>query len=348
MNDILFKGANIRSKVARLVILFTFIAVICAPLFSVSTPFPYVTEKPDESSDESSVNKLNEDIGSDVNESYLSDPAQSPQESYFDPDDFGITKYSRDEYALINRGTDIDSEDLLFGQVDESDFIENYEIPPDMTFRDDETTVYVHLGTLNMRSLPTSKSEIIHTFRLGDSFLRTGIGAKWSKIIDSEGRTGYVFNEYIRTAKPTPTPTPKPKYTSPAKANTLGEAIAMEAQRYLGVKYVWAKADPKIGFDCSGLTWYVFKRYGIDTPRGTATYKNAGTIVPYSQIAPGDVISWDVWKDGSSIDHVGIYIGNGKMVHASSNRRNRAVVVANVKEYTNSARIVQIHRFYKN
>ncbi|NCU27883.1 NlpC/P60 family protein, partial [Candidatus Nomurabacteria bacterium] len=145
-----------------------------------------------------------------------------------------------------------------------------------------------------------------------------------------------------------PTPTPKPKYTSPAKANTLGEAIAMEAQRYLGVKYVWAKADPKIGFDCSGLTWYVFNRYGIDTPRGTATYKNAGTIVPYSQIAPGDVISWDVWKDGSSIDHVGIYIGNGKMVHASSNRRNRAVVVANVKEYTNSARIVQIHRFYKN
>ena len=139
------------------------------------------------------------------------------------------------------------------------------------------------------------------------------------------------------------------KSSSPAVANTLGESIAQEVLKYLGVRYRGAVADPNSGFDCSGLTWYVFNRYGISTPRGTDSYYNAGIVISYSQIAPGDVIAWDTLKnDGrTTISHVGIYIGDGMMVHASSS--NNAVVRQSVSQYISyGCKIVSVHRFIKS
>ena len=341
----LFDG-TFKGRVSQILIPVIFLAVLSAPLFSVS-PFDVSDMIPvigDKESDQTGIPSLEDpDKAGEV-----PCPVEGSAAEYFDPDDYMTADYSRNDYVLLNRGSDPDPDSLLFGNADESDMEGGLKAPPDMTFKEDDTTIYVHYGTLNLRELPTSDSKILHVFKLGDRMTRTGIGVEWSRVIDPEGREGYVFNELTGLAKPTPTPTPVPKYTAPAKANTLGEAIAMEAQRYLGVPYVWAKADPKIGFDCSGLTWYVLNRYGIDSPRGTSTYYNAGTIVPYSNIAPGDIISWDVWRDGSRIDHVGIYIGGGMMVHASSNRANKKVVKVSVAEYAKYCKIVRIHRFYKN
>lgn len=287
-----------------------------------------------------------------VQQSSPSIPAtETAPTEYFDPDDYGIADYSRTEYVLINRGTDVNPDDLLFGSVSEEDMENGLKAPPDMTFKDDNTKIYVHSGTLNMRELPSSDSKIVGAFKLGDSFLRTGIGPKWDRIVNSKGVTGYVFNEFVDDAKPTPipkpTPKPKPKYGAPAKANSLGEAIALEAQRYIGIHYRWAQEDPAIGFDCSGLTWYVYNRFGISTPRGTSSYYNAGTVIPYSQIMPGDVIAWDTEKyDGhTSITHVSIYIGNGKMVHASSSHNQ--VMIASVSAYKLGAKLISVHRFNK-
>ncbi|MHB1453508.1 MAG: C40 family peptidase [Saccharofermentanales bacterium] len=314
-----------------------FISAIVAPVVSFSpavkspaTADSIITEQPDLAAQEA---------------------AAAPAE-YFDPDDYGIADYSRTEYVLINRGTDVDTDDLLFGSVSEKDMEDGLKAPPDMTFEDDNTKIFVHNGPLNMRELPSSESRIIREFKLGDSFLRTGKGPKWDRIVDAKGVTGYVFNEFVGDAKPTPIPTPKPKpkpkYGAPAKANSLGEAIALEAQRYIGIHYRWAEEDPAIGFDCSGLTWYVYNRFGISTPRGTSSYYNAGTVIPYSQIMVGDVIAWDtVQYDGrTSISHVAIYIGNGRMVHASSSH-NR-VMIASVSDYKRSAKLISVHRFNKN
>lgn len=279
----------------------------------------------------------------------LSEPAQV----YFDADDYEVTEYFRGEDFLMNRGGNIDSEDLLFGSVEASDLDEGLDVPPDMTFTEDKTTIFVHSTTLNMREKPTSNSQIIYNFKSGDSFIRTGVGVEWSRVVDSKGRTGYVFTEYTGLAKPTPMPTPVPKYTppkktAPAKANTIGESIVKEAYKYLGVRYRWANADPSVGFDCSGLTWYVYGRYGIDVPRGSSSYKNAGTVIPYSQIKPGDIIAWKATRRKSSIDHVGIYVGNGMMIHASSS--NKKVVLANVNKYASysKTKLVSVHRFYKD
>jgi cell wall-associated NlpC family hydrolase len=81
------------------------------------------------------------------------------------------------------------------------------------------------------------------------------------------------------------------------------------AMRYLGVPYVWGGASPS-GFDCSGLVMYVYAQLGISLPHYAAAQFNAGTPVASDQLQPGDLVFFD------GLNHVGIYIGGGEMIHA--------------------------------
>ncbi len=269
---------------------------------------------------------------------------------------YDLADYSREtEFDLANRGA-VETEDLLFGCVP-TDSVEAGITPPDdMTFYDDNTTVYLHSGGVNIRRYPSLDAEVLRQGSLSEAFTRTGVNSQWSRIVLADGQTAYIKAEFLGEAKPTPTPTPTPKKkqyvsyqtTSPAVASTLAEAIVLEAKKYLGIRYRYACEDPSTGFDCSGLTWYVFNRYGISTPRGTDSYYHAGTLVDYSQIAVGDVIAWDTRRyDGrTTITHVGLYIGGGMMIHASSS--HNAVMIASVAEYqAGGCKIISVHRFIR-
>ena len=91
-----------------------------------------------------------------------------------------------------------------------------------------------------------------------------------------------------------------------------GQSIVDTAKKYLGVPYVWGGTSPK-GFDCSGLVQYVFRQHGISLPRVAASQRNAGAYVSRSNLQPGDLV---FFSSGGRISHVGIYIGNGNMIHA--------------------------------
>ena len=93
------------------------------------------------------------------------------------------------------------------------------------------------------------------------------------------------------------------------------DKIIKNAKQYLGVPYVWGGTSPS-GFDCSGFTHYVFLKNGITIPRTSALQYNEGTWVSKDQLRPGDLVFFTTYKPGPS--HVGIYIGNGQFVHASS------------------------------
>jgi cell wall-associated NlpC family hydrolase len=95
-------------------------------------------------------------------------------------------------------------------------------------------------------------------------------------------------------------------------ASRPGKVIST-AMRYLGVPYVWGGASPR-GFDCSGLVQYSFAKVGIYLPHSSRMQYNYGTHVSRSQLKPGDLVFF--WNP---IHHVGIYIGNGKIVHATGN-----------------------------
>ena len=114
------------------------------------------------------------------------------------------------------------------------------------------------------------------------------------------------------TAAPAPTTTaPAAPPPPPAAPTAAGHpAAASIALRYLGIKYTWGGASPATGFDCSGLVMYVYAQLGISLPHFAAAQFGMGVPVARDQLQPGDLVFFD------GLNHVGIYIGGGQMVHA--------------------------------
>lgn len=94
-----------------------------------------------------------------------------------------------------------------------------------------------------------------------------------------------------------------------------GEDITELARRYIGVNYVWGGQTPD-GFDCSGLVRYVFGQKGVELPRVTYDQINVGQSVQPNKLRPGDLVFFDTDRKRSGPDHVGIYMGGGKFIHA--------------------------------
>lgn len=93
---------------------------------------------------------------------------------------------------------------------------------------------------------------------------------------------------------------------------SLGAEIVAEAQKFLGVPYVWGGASPA-GFDCSGLVQYVFGQLGISIPRTASQQYDVGTAVSKNALQPGDTVFFDTT---GGVSHVGIYIGNSQFIDA--------------------------------
>jgi hypothetical protein len=90
------------------------------------------------------------------------------------------------------------------------------------------------------------------------------------------------------------------------------DRVVADARRYLGIRYVYGSADPAKGLDCSGLVQNVYKDLGVQLPRVAADQARRGTAVPgLAQAKPGDLVAF-----GSPVDHIGIYIGDNKMIVA--------------------------------
>lgn len=94
-----------------------------------------------------------------------------------------------------------------------------------------------------------------------------------------------------------------------------GNAIVSTAHKYLGVQYVFGGTTPS-GFDCSGLVQYVFKVHGVSIPRLADEQYKLGKAVNRNQLVAGDLVFFTTYEAG--VSHCGIYIGDGKFLHASS------------------------------
>ncbi|NUO40358.1 MAG: C40 family peptidase [Gemmatimonadaceae bacterium] len=104
---------------------------------------------------------------------------------------------------------------------------------------------------------------------------------------------------------------------SPAPTATAARVL-QTADRYLGVPYVWGGNTPETGFDCSGFTKYVFAKQGIQLPRTSREQARVGQGVEldFGALQPGDLMMFA--EPGEAISHVAIYVGDGRIIHASS------------------------------
>ncbi|QIL21786.1 C40 family peptidase [Thermomonas sp. HDW16] len=112
---------------------------------------------------------------------------------------------------------------------------------------------------------------------------------------------------------------------SPSTSSRI-KTVLQRAFALLGTPYRWGGTSPERGFDCSGLVGYVFRTIGIDLPRVSRAMANEGTAVAdRNALAEGDLVFFG--KRGR-VDHVGIYIGEGKFLHAP--RTGRDVTVSSL------------------
>jgi hypothetical protein len=96
----------------------------------------------------------------------------------------------------------------------------------------------------------------------------------------------------------------------PAGADVSGTDVVANATRYLGTPYRWGGADPATGLDCSGFVQQVYEDLGVDLPRVSRDQARAGTPVPdLASAKPGDLVAF-----GDPVDHIGIYLGHGRMI----------------------------------
>jgi murein DD-endopeptidase MepM/ murein hydrolase activator NlpD len=111
------------------------------------------------------------------------------------------------------------------------------------------------------------------------------------------------------------TPIPDPKSTAkPAPVSgSIGQRAVTIAKRYLGIPYVYAGANPKKGFDCSGLTMYVYAQLGISLNHYSGDQFHEGYRIQRNQLLPGDLVFFYGKKEP---EHEGIYVGNQQFIHA--------------------------------
>jgi len=136
---------------------------------------------------------------------------------------------------------------------------------------------------------------------------------------DTLGGRPYLFNGGLPPGGSDGSGAPGIDYQVPAEALTDSEfaAIYKEAQKYVGTPYVWGGSTPETGFDCSGYVCWVYNQNGYDVGRTTANgLWNKSQHISEAEAKPGDLVFFEGTYDTPGKSHVGIYLGNGKMVSA--------------------------------
>lgn len=103
--------------------------------------------------------------------------------------------------------------------------------------------------------------------------------------------------------------------TMAARYKGMGSDIVSAGEQFLGLPYLWGGMS-SYGYDCSGFSYSMCKANGYIIPRDAHDQANAGKTVPLSEIKPGDLLFFAHEEGKGSIHHVGIYYGNGKLLHS--------------------------------
>jgi len=162
------------------------------------------------------------------------------------------------------------------------------------------TTGIVTVSKLNMRTGPSTTYSIIHVLWQGNQVKVIGESGNWYQIKLSDGRTGWASKSYLQLNQ----------------TQQKIDKVISTAKSLIGTPYVWGGKSPgEGGFDCSGLTQYVFKQAGYTLNRISADQAKQGIYVSRNNIKPGDLVFYSFNRDGN-ISHVGIYIENGQMINS--------------------------------
>lgn len=197
-----------------------------------------------------------------------------------------------------------------------------------------QTMGVVTATKLNVRTGPSTSYSIMHVLWNGNQVPIIDDSGNWYKIRLSDGRTGWVSKTYLRVNQPN---------QADSKQQKIDKVIAT-AKSLIGTPYVYGGESPQEGgFDCSGLTQYAYKQAGYTLNRISSDQAKQGISVSQSNLQPGDLVFFS-FNGNNKIDHVGIYIGNGQMIHSPRTGSTVKTVNINVsywqQRYVTARRII--------
>lgn len=156
----------------------------------------------------------------------------------------------------------------------------------------------------------------------------------------SRGSTDTRLPSY-QTAKPPEIREPKPA-TKPGGERDMGFIAARTAERFVGIPYQWGGDTVVDGLDCSGFVRAVYNLCGVSIPRTSREQYKAGSPIAKADLKDGDLIFFGASE--TAINHVGIYVGNGKFVHAP--KRGEDIKTAAIDESYFERRFVGARRYF--
>lgn len=156
----------------------------------------------------------------------------------------------------------------------------------------------VNCDFLNVRDQASTKGNVREKIYAGKFVEILNTSGSWYKVGTESGKTGWVSSTYV---------------TIPGETNAKAEAALKVAKAQLGKPYKWGATGPS-SFDCSGLTYYAYKNGAkVSIPRTSREQSKFGKKVSKSELKPGDLV---FFGKGSSVSHVGMYIGNDQYIHS--------------------------------
>ncbi len=185
---------------------------------------------------------------------------------------------------------------------------------------------YISGNNVRMRNGASMSAGILTELFYGNSVTITGTVGDWTAVIYN-GQDGFVYSQFVKEGSLTiegNTVSGESGGSSPAPQQTTltgssyekGKQIAQFALQYVGYNYSWGGKDPSTGFDCSGLVYYTYQHFGYNINRVAQDQARNGVHVDPNNLQPGDILCF--YSGSSYIGHSGIYIGDGKFVHAQN------------------------------
>lgn len=186
---------------------------------------------------------------------------------------------------------------------------------------------YISGTGVNVRSMASTQGEVVEVLNTNAEVTVIEQEGDWYKIRYGSIE-GYVIARYVsdnevevtsrggRVQREQSTEASEKVVAMPV-ASTKGDEIVAYAKQYLGKPYVYGGSGPN-SFDCSGFTMYVFNHFGISMSHSANAQSRLGTAVNKAELQAGDLVFFEDYETKSGIGHVGIYIGNGDFIHASS------------------------------
>ena len=173
----------------------------------------------------------------------------------------------------------------------------------------------VTADALCLREAPNTESEIVEMLGNSEKLEVVEELDGWAKVV-VDSTEGYVSADYISISQELETARTLSQILYGMDVSELRVQMVEFAQQFVGYPYVYGGNSLTNGTDCSGFTNLIYAHFGISIPRTATTQYNYGTKISVSELKPGDLIIYGEYQ----IEHVGMYIGNGMIVHASNER----------------------------